>query len=103
MIQASKLKHIIFVSFITIGVSFATQATANCRDIDAITATDKAALTYFIRAELFEKGKVLKRHLPSKRKETASYIKMGEDYYTFFGLVELDCSVQIIKRTHARR
>lgn len=76
---------------------------ANCPDLDAIAATDKEALRFFRRAEVFETGKVLKTHLPSKRKETASYIKNKENYYTFFGQVELDCSVRIMKRTHARR
>lgn len=102
MIQACGKKGIFFVG-IMISLSFSPLAYAVCQDIDAITETDKAALAFFIRAEIFEKGKVLKKHLPSKRKETASYIKDGDNYYTFFGLVELDCRVNIMKRTHARR
>lgn len=102
MILARSLKLIPFVGIIMFSFGYTAPALAVCADINAITETDKAALAYFKQAEIFEKGKVLKLHLPSKRKETASYIKNQDKYYTFFGLVELDCTVRIMKRTHAR-
>lgn len=103
MLKADKFKNTIYITFILSCLLFTAPSWANCSDLDAIAATDKAALKFFKRAELFETGKVLKLHLPSKRKETASYIKVKDLYYTFFGQVELDCSVKIMKRTHARR
>ena len=102
MIQVRRLKLIPFVGIVMFSFGYSIPSFAICADIDAITETDKAALAYFRQAETFQRGKVLKRHLPSNRKETASYIKDQEKYYTFFGLVELDCTVKIMKRTHAR-
>jgi len=102
MNQASQLKQIIFICFIMLSINYSNNALAKCSDLDSIAATDTAALKFFKRATLFETGKVLKQHLPSRRKETASYIKYKDSYYTFFGLVEPNCRVKIIKRTHAR-
>lgn len=96
------VKHITLLSLIIFNMSYSSNTLAQCRDLDAIEATDKAALKFFKRAELFERGKVLKVHLPSRRKETASYIKNNGKFYTFFGQVELDCSARIMKRTHSR-
>ncbi|EAQ63294.1 hypothetical protein MED121_00070 [Marinomonas sp. MED121] len=103
MIQVNRYKQLAFVSFIMFNLVQSSYLHAECRDLDAVTAADELALKFFVRAELFDQGKVLKRHLPSKRKETASYIKDGENYYTFFGLVDIDCNASIIKRTHPRK
>jgi len=102
MIKASQLKPIIVIALIMLSINFSNNALAKCSDLDSIAATDTAALKFFKRAKLFEIGKVLKQHQPSRRKETASYIKYKDSYYTFFGLVEPNCRVKIIKRTHAR-
>jgi len=102
MIQASQLKHLAIISLVMLSISYSNNSLAKCSDLDAIAATDTAAMKLLKRSEIFERGKVLKQHQPSKRKETASYIKYKNSYYTFFGQVELDCSAKIIKRTHAR-
>lgn len=96
------VKYLALMGVMILNISYSNYALAQCSDLDAIAATDTAALKFFKRAELFEKGKVLKRHLPSNRKETASYIKYKDKFYTYFGQVELDCNVRIMKRTHAR-
>ncbi|RNF75022.1 hypothetical protein EBI01_03600 [Marinomonas rhizomae] len=76
---------------------------AECSDYDAKLAADKAAEKY-MSGKTFKNSLVLKRHLPSKRKEVASYVYVKADdlYYTIFSLVNSQCKIQIIKRTHGK-
>jgi len=67
-----------------------------------VGATTEAAMKLFSGSTVFEQGKVLKEHLPSRRKETAVYIKNKDKYYTFFGLVTPECTATLIKRTHGK-
>ncbi|MEL0624430.1 hypothetical protein V6238_15170 [Marinomonas arenicola] len=72
-----------------------------CNDYDAKNAADKVA-EKFIKGKVFHQAEVLKVHRPSNRKEIASYIKTNNLYYTIFSLVNSQCKVQIIKRTHGK-
>lgn len=81
---------------------FCMQVQAQCSDNEAVENTTKAALKLFDSGSVFKQGKVLKRHLPSKRKETAVYIKSGNKHYTVFGLVATDCKAALMKRTHGK-
>ncbi|AEF54735.1 hypothetical protein [Marinomonas posidonica] len=81
----------------------AAQAYAECPDWDARAAADKAAEKY-VSGKIFKRGMVLKKHLPSKRKEVASYIYVKADdlYYTVYALINSKCNAQIIKRTNGK-
>ncbi|GGY34608.1 hypothetical protein GCM10011297_04580 [Bacterioplanes sanyensis] len=74
-------------------------AVAECRDRDAMTASDELALRLLRQAEISHPAKVLKVHHPTKRKEIASYIKAGQRYYSIFTLVDEDCNAVFRKRT----
>lgn len=78
-------------------------AFAECSDFDAKLAADKSAQNY-MSGKTFKKALVLKRHLPSKRKEVASYVYVKADdlYYTVFSLVNSQCKTKIIKRTNGK-
>ncbi len=71
-----------------------------CRDADAKVASDEASLAFFRKqGSVFRPAKVLKVHSPSRNKEVASYIQVGERHYTIFSLVRPDCEARFIKRT----
>lgn len=72
---------------------------AECRDRDAIAASDDRAKAFFRQAEIFHPGKILKVHHPSRRKEVASYVKTGNKRYSIFNLVDEECNVFYRKRT----
>ncbi|PYF84892.1 MULTISPECIES: hypothetical protein [Marinomonas] len=74
---------------------------AECSDFDAKLAADKLAQDY-IDGKSFRPALVLKKHLPSKRKEVASYIKTDDLYYTVYSLVNSNCTAKIIKRTNGK-
>lgn len=76
---------------------------AECSDFDAKLAADKDAQKY-MSAKTFKNALVLKKHLPSKRKEVASYVYVKADdlYYTVFSLVDSKCKTKIIKRTNGK-
>lgn len=76
---------------------------AECPDWDAKAAADKAAQKY-VSGKTFKRAMVLKKHLPSRRKEVASYLYVKSDdlYYTVFSLVNSKCKAQIIKRTNGK-
>lgn len=97
--MANMLKKITLLLLL---ISFTTLAKAECSDFESIEATTDAALTLLGDGEVFQQGKVLKKHLPSRRKETAVYLKSGALYYTFFGLVSTNCQAAIMKRTHGK-
>ncbi|KZN13269.1 hypothetical protein OA79_12305 [Marinomonas sp. TW1] len=80
-----------------------TQAYAECSDWDARAAADKAAEKY-VSGKTFKRAMVLKKHLPSKRKEVASYVYVKADdlYYSVFSLINSKCKAQIIKRTNGK-
>ncbi|TBR42204.1 hypothetical protein CBF23_007935 [Marinomonas agarivorans] len=75
---------------------------AQCSDVESVERTEKAAIKLLGNGKVFEQGKVLKLHLPSKRKETAVYIQSQNKHYTFFGLVTTDCKAYLMKRTHGK-
>lgn len=76
---------------------------AECADFDAKQASDKSAQNY-VGGKTFRSALILKKHLPSKRKEVASYVyvKSSDLYYTVYSLVDSDCEAQIIKRTNGK-
>ncbi|WP_328797743.1 hypothetical protein [Marinomonas vulgaris] len=78
-------------------------ALAECRDDDAKFSADKKARS-FMSGDTFMAAKVLKRHLPSRRKEVASYIYVKADdlYYTVYTLVNSACKADVIKRTKGK-
>jgi len=78
---------------------WAFQVAAECRDRDAWAASDTLAKSYFKSPKIFHPAKVLKRHWPSKHKEVASYVQIGNYKYSIFTLVDLDCQARFIKRT----
>ena len=81
-------------------ILFALPAEAECRDRDAIAASDTKALSYFgTKGEIFHPGRVQKVHNPSRFKEVASYVKVGDKHYSIFTLVTTDCKAQFRKRT----
>lgn len=88
---------------ITFFLSVSSFAFAECSDFDAKLASDKTAENY-MEGKTFKKALVLKKHLPSKRKEVASYIYVKADdlYYTVYSLINSQCQVKIIKRTNAK-
>ncbi len=72
---------------------------AECRDFDAIAAGNKKASSYYKDGEVFHPGVIHKIHHPSRKKEVASYIKVGTKRYSIFTLVDDDCKVEFRKRT----
>ncbi|MCY0963604.1 hypothetical protein [Parathalassolituus penaei] len=72
---------------------------AECRDLDAMAASDKLAKGYFKDGAVFHPARVLKVHSPSGRKEIASYVKTGDKRYSIFTLVDEDCKARFMKRT----
>ncbi|ETI58039.1 hypothetical protein D104_16965 [Marinomonas profundimaris] len=76
---------------------------AECGDFDAKQAADKSAQKY-MGGKTFKSALILKRHLPSKRKEVASYVYVKADdlYYTVYSLVNSKCKSEIIKRTNGK-
>ncbi len=94
------LKHIFFVTFC---LTISGTAFAECSDFDAKLSSDKRAEAY-VKGKTFKRALILKRHLPSKRKEVASYVyvKNTDLYYTVFSLINLDCDAQVIKRTNGK-
>lgn len=78
-------------------------AIAECSDFDAKIAADKSAQDH-LGGTVFKSALVLKRHLPSKRKEVASYVYVKADdlYYTVYTLVNTRCEPQFIKRTYGK-
>jgi hypothetical protein len=74
---------------------------AECSDFDAKLAADKLAQDY-IDGKTFKPALVLKKHLPSKRKEVASYVKTDDLFYTVYTLVNSKCTAQVIKRTNGK-
>mgnify|MGYP001473544180 CR=1 FL=1 len=82
-----------------LGVILPLQGVAECRDKEAIAASDVLAKGYFQDASVFHPGRVLKVHSPSGRKEIASYVKTGERRYSIFTLVDENCKARFMKRT----
>lgn len=72
---------------------------AECRDFDAMAAANEKANSYFKKSDVFHPAVVQKVHHPSRKKEIASYIKMGKKRYTVFTLVDADCEVKFLKRS----
>lgn len=72
---------------------------AECRDLDAMAASDKLAKGYFKDGAVFHPARVLKVHSPSGRKEIASYVKTGDKRYSIFTLVDENCKARFMKRT----
>ena len=72
---------------------------AECRDLDAIAAANKKAVSFFKNAEVFHPAVIQKIHHPSRKKEVASYIKAGKKRYSIFTLVDHDCLVEFRKRS----
>jgi len=71
-----------------------------CRDKEAIAASDAKALSYFRKqGEIFHPARILKVHHPSRLKEVASYVRYGEKHYSIFTLVDAGCSAHFRKRT----
>lgn len=92
------------ISLLLAFATFSQASYAECRDIDSIAAADKTAQEY-VSGKTFKKAIVLKRHLPSKRKEVASYVyvKSTDLYYTIYSLVSTDCkSVKVLKQTKGK-
>jgi|TARA_R110000744_G_scaffold91327_1_gene177264 hypothetical protein len=79
------------------------RAFAECSDFDAKLEADKAAQD-LMSGKTFKSALILKTHLPSKRKEVASYIYVKADdlYYTVYSLVNSQCKTKIIKRTNGK-
>lgn len=72
---------------------------ADCRDKEAMAASDELALKLLRDAEIFHPAKVLKVHHPGRRKEITSYIKAKEKHYSIFTLVDAECQAVFRKRT----
>lgn len=84
-------------------LGFAHFSYAECPDFDAKLASDDIAQSY-LNGKTFQRALVLKKHLPSMRKEVASYVyvKSSDLYYTVYTLVNSDCEAQVIKRTNGK-
>ncbi|HBS41478.1 MAG TPA: hypothetical protein DEA26_02270 [Oceanospirillales bacterium] len=95
-----KILNSLSLAVLLAAVSLSASALPECRDADAKAASDAKALGFFRRqGEVFRPAKVLKLHLPSRTKEVASYIRVGEKHYSIFTLVNPDCEAHFIKRT----
>ena len=88
---------------VLLSLTISNFAFAECSDFDAKLAADKDAQKY-MSGKTFKNALVLKKHLPSKRKEVASYVYVKADdlYYTVFSLVNSQCKTEIIKRTNGK-
>jgi len=86
-----------------LGLALSNVVMAECADFNAKMAADKSAQKY-VSGKTFKNARVLKKHLPSKRKEVASYVYVKADdlYYTVYSLVNSDCDAEIIKRTNGK-
>ncbi|MCB5160365.1 hypothetical protein [Marinomonas algarum] len=92
-----------FLLFLILGGVFSLPVWAECPDISAIYAADQATQDY-MDGKVFKKARVLKKHLPSYRKEIASYIYVEDKglYFTVYTLVNSECEVAIIKSTRGK-
>ena len=79
------------------GSSYGAEET--CNDMASIKAANTLAQSYFQQSKLFESGRVLKKHSPSRSKEVVSYVKVDERRYSIFTLVDTQCEAQFLKRT----
>jgi len=85
---------------VMLAVIFLSENThAECRDLDAIAAANRKAVSFFKNAEVFHPAVIQKIHHPSRKKEVASYIKAGKKRYSIFTLVDQDCLVEFRKRS----
>lgn len=82
-----------------VAVMVSSLSVADCRDWDAKAASDDLALSYFRQADIFHPARVLKLHHPSRHKEVASYVAVGDKRYSIFSLVDENCRARFIKRT----
>ena len=99
LIKETKEKHLnVLVLFFSL-LFPAVFVEAECRDFDAMAAANKKAASYFKEGEVFHPAAVQKVHHPSRKKEIASYIKIGQKRYSIFTLVDENCQVQFRKRT----
>lgn len=90
--------RLIFICFILL--STRSEALPVCSDRDAKTASNDLALSLFRQqGEVFHPARVLKKHSPSRAKEVASYIAVGQRRYSMFALVSPECEARFIKRT----
>ncbi|NVK75513.1 hypothetical protein C0J08_11215 [Marinomonas sp. CT5] len=91
------------ICYLLVSLCFSSLIFAECRDFDAKQAADKAAQN-LTGGKTFKRALILKKHLPSRRKEVASYIHVKETslYYTIFFLVNDSCNAQFIKRTNGK-
>lgn len=81
-------------------VASSASAAPVCRDADAKSIANEAALDFFRKqGEIFRPAKVFKVHSPSRFKEVGSYVKIGKKQYSIFTLVSPDCEAHFIKRT----
>jgi hypothetical protein len=89
--------------FIVLCLTLSCLASAQCSDFDAKLEADKAAQD-LMSGKTFKSALILKTHLPSKRKEVASYVYVKTDdlYYTVYSLVNSQCQAKIIKRTNGK-
>ena len=86
-----------------LSVIWTSQCLAECPDTDAKSAADAKALSLYGNASVFKAAVVLKRHLPSRNKEVASYIKIDNKHYSVFTLVFDGCRAEFRKRTRRAR
>ena len=84
-----------------VSLTYSQYTVAQCADRDAKLAADRVAENYY-QGRVFKAGTVLKKHLPSERKEVVSYIQRGRHYYSVFLWVDTDCQVQIIKQSKGK-
>ena len=89
--------------FVVLCFALSGQIFAECSDFDAKLEADKAAQD-LMDGKAFKNALILKTHLPSKRKEVASYVYVKADdlYYTVYSLVNSQCRAKIIKRTNGK-
>jgi hypothetical protein len=91
-------------TLLTLLIFFLSNLTfAECSDFDAKIEADKSAQKY-LSGTTFKTALILKKHLPSKRKEIASYVYVKESnlYYTVYSLVNSECEPRIVKRTKGK-
>lgn len=80
-------------------IFLADNAESECRDADAMAASNTKAASYFKGGSVFHPAVIQKIHHPSRKKEVASYIKAGDKRYSIFILVDENCKVEFRKRT----
>lgn len=91
----------LLTTLLTLIISSPSWSESECSDYDAKNAANKVT-EKFMAGKVFHQAEVLKVHRPSKQKEIASYIKVGDLYYTVFSLVNGKCTVKIMKRTNGK-